>query len=95
MSKELSVGFIGFGEAGSNIAKGLKSSGLPRIFAYDISTDSPKLGPRIQERARDSQTMLVDSSNGIEPIMAAATARRQGLVRSTGTQLRLWSKWPR
>ena len=30
------IGFIGFGEAGSTIARGLKSAGLERIFAYDI-----------------------------------------------------------
>src|SRR6266700_1360552 len=31
------VGFIGFGEAGSTIARGLRSAGLERIFAYDIT----------------------------------------------------------
>jgi len=45
------VGFIGFGEAGSTIARGLTSAGLERIFAYDIKpktsdvvtiVDSPK-----------------------------------------------------
>ena len=30
------IGFIGFGEAGSTIARGLRSAGLDRIFAYDI-----------------------------------------------------------
>ena len=30
------VGFIGFGEAGSTIARGLRSAGIERIFAYDI-----------------------------------------------------------
>src|SRR6476620_10845970 len=30
------IGFIGFGEAGSTVARGLKSAGLERIFAYDI-----------------------------------------------------------
>src|SRR5436305_5608269 len=40
MSKELTIGFVGFGEAGSHIAKGLKSAGLTRIFAFDIDPDS-------------------------------------------------------
>ena len=31
-----SIGFIGFGEAGSTIARGLRSAGLERISAYDI-----------------------------------------------------------
>jgi 3-hydroxyisobutyrate dehydrogenase-like beta-hydroxyacid dehydrogenase len=45
------VGFVGFGEAGSTIARGLRSAGVDRIFAYDIKpktsdvvtiVDSPK-----------------------------------------------------
>jgi 3-hydroxyisobutyrate dehydrogenase-like beta-hydroxyacid dehydrogenase len=55
----ISIGFIGFGEAGSTIARGLKSAGVERIFAYDI-----KLGdPLIRDRAREAQATLVDSSS--------------------------------
>src|SRR5215831_13686139 len=32
----ISIGFVGFGEAGSTIARGLRSAGVARIFAYDI-----------------------------------------------------------
>jgi 3-hydroxyisobutyrate dehydrogenase-like beta-hydroxyacid dehydrogenase len=32
----IALGFIGFGEAGSTIASGLRSAGLDRIFAFDI-----------------------------------------------------------
>jgi 3-hydroxyisobutyrate dehydrogenase-like beta-hydroxyacid dehydrogenase len=32
----IAIGFIGFGEAGSTIARGLRSAGVERIFAYDI-----------------------------------------------------------
>jgi 3-hydroxyisobutyrate dehydrogenase len=59
------VGFIGFGEAGSTIARGLRSAGIERTFAYDIRSDSSDAGPRIQERARESQTALVDSSSDL------------------------------
>jgi len=47
----ISIGFVGFGEAGSTIAKGLRSAGVDRLFAYDIKpktsdivtiVDSPK-----------------------------------------------------
>jgi len=56
-----SVGFIGFGEAGSTIARGLRSAGIERIFAYDI-----KLGdPLIRDRAREAQTTLIDSSSAL------------------------------
>ncbi len=47
----IAIGFIGFGEAGSTIARGLRAAGVERIFAYDIKAktsdvvtivDSPK-----------------------------------------------------
>jgi 3-hydroxyisobutyrate dehydrogenase-like beta-hydroxyacid dehydrogenase len=55
------IGFIGFGEAGSNIAAGLKSAGIERIFAFDIRTNTPDFGPTIQQRAAQSQTKLTSS----------------------------------
>jgi len=57
-----SIGFIGFGEAGSTIAKGLRSAGVERLAAFDINRDSPRLGPRMRQRAAESQTTLVESS---------------------------------
>src|ERR1043165_838474 len=55
------LGFIGFGEAGSTIALGLRSAGVERIFAYDI-----KLGdPLVSSRARETQTTLVESSSDL------------------------------
>jgi 3-hydroxyisobutyrate dehydrogenase-like beta-hydroxyacid dehydrogenase len=53
------VGFIGFGEAGSSIAAGLQSAGCGPLFAYDIQTDAPVFGPRIRERAHESGATLV------------------------------------
>ena len=50
----LSVGFIGFGEAGSTIAAGLRSSGIDTLAAYDIQTDDPGAGPTIRRRAAAS-----------------------------------------
>ena len=57
-----SIGFIGFGEAGSTIANGLRSAGADRLQAFDINRDSPRLGPRMRQRAAESQTLLVSSS---------------------------------
>ncbi|MBW2412641.1 MAG: NAD(P)-dependent oxidoreductase [Deltaproteobacteria bacterium] len=37
MIENVSVGFIGFGEAGFEIAKGLRSEGVRRMFLYDIA----------------------------------------------------------
>jgi 3-hydroxyisobutyrate dehydrogenase-like beta-hydroxyacid dehydrogenase len=59
------IGFIGFGEAGSTIAAGLRSAGVASIFAYDIKTHAAEAGPRIQQRARESQTTLVDSNEAL------------------------------
>jgi 3-hydroxyisobutyrate dehydrogenase-like beta-hydroxyacid dehydrogenase len=59
------IGFIGFGEAGFHIAKGLREAGIARISAYDIHTHTPKLGERIQDRARESETQLVESSESL------------------------------
>jgi 3-hydroxyisobutyrate dehydrogenase-like beta-hydroxyacid dehydrogenase len=57
-----SIGFIGFGEAGFNLARGLGSAGVAGLFAYDINTHTPGLRERIQQRATESGTTLVDSS---------------------------------
>jgi len=52
------VGFIGFGEAGSTIALGLREAGVERLFAFDIKTSSTDFGPTIAQRARESGTTL-------------------------------------
>src|SRR3712207_1549852 len=38
--RPLRIGFIGFGEAGSTIARGLRSAGVEQLFAYDVAADS-------------------------------------------------------
>jgi 3-hydroxyisobutyrate dehydrogenase-like beta-hydroxyacid dehydrogenase len=68
-----SIGFVGFGEAGYHIAKGLRGARLARTFAYDIDT-----GERVRGRARDTQTELVESNAALaaacEVILCAVTA---------------------
>jgi 3-hydroxyisobutyrate dehydrogenase-like beta-hydroxyacid dehydrogenase len=73
----VSVGFIGFGEAGSTIAGGLAEAGADRIFAFDIAADDSELGPRIQQRASSTGTTLVESP--------AALARASEILFSTVT----------
>lgn len=58
----MSIGFIGFGEAGSTIGRGVKSAGVERLFAYDIATDSADRGPLIRQRAGEAGATLVHSS---------------------------------
>jgi 3-hydroxyisobutyrate dehydrogenase-like beta-hydroxyacid dehydrogenase len=74
------IGFIGFGEAGFHIAKGLRGAGAERLLAYDINAHTPQLGERIQSRAQQSGTVLVGSpaeltgSSGILLSVVAANA---------------------
>ena len=56
------VGFIGFGEAGFHIAKGLRSAGGDNIVAYDIHTHTAGRGELIRQRARESGVTLAESS---------------------------------
>lgn len=77
MSGHSSIGFIGFGEAGSAIAQGLRSAGVDRIHAYDINTDAPGFGPLIRQRAAESGATLADSP--------AQLAERAAILFSTVT----------
>jgi 3-hydroxyisobutyrate dehydrogenase-like beta-hydroxyacid dehydrogenase len=67
------VGFIGFGEAGYHIAKGLRGAGLAKTLAYDMDSSA-----RVSGRAREIQTELVDSNAGLaeacDVIFCAVTA---------------------
>src|SRR5215467_5238356 len=58
MNQELTIGFVGFGEAGSHIAKGLKSAGLTRVFAFDIDLQSAK----VRQNALETGIPLVGSN---------------------------------
>ncbi len=73
----VTIGFIGFGEAGSTIGGGLRSAGCERVVAYDINRRDPSRGPLIERRAAESGTTLVDSS--------AELARESQLVLSAVT----------
>jgi 3-hydroxyisobutyrate dehydrogenase-like beta-hydroxyacid dehydrogenase len=77
VSQYPAIGFIGFGEAGSTIAGGLRSAGIDRLAAFDINADAPDLGPRIRLRADQSRTRLVESP--------AALARSSDILLSTVT----------
>jgi 3-hydroxyisobutyrate dehydrogenase-like beta-hydroxyacid dehydrogenase len=73
-----SLGFVGFGEAAFHIAKGLREAGLARTVAYDINSHTPKLGEKIQQRARETRTELAESSAELaaaaDVIISAVTA---------------------
>ncbi len=68
-----SVGFVGFGEAGYHIAKGLRGAGLAQTFAFDIDRSD-----RVRGRALETQTELVESNASLaaacDVIFSAVTA---------------------
>jgi 3-hydroxyisobutyrate dehydrogenase-like beta-hydroxyacid dehydrogenase len=57
----MTVGFIGFGEAGFTIGSGLRAAGLDHLFAYDIAAWSSDRGSVIRSRAAAAGATLVDS----------------------------------
>src|SRR3990172_5710487 len=55
------VGFLGFGEAGYHMARGLAGAGLAGIVAYDKFAADPKSGELIRQRAADAGVELLPS----------------------------------
>ena len=67
----ITIGFIGFGEAGSTIARGLKSAGLDRIVAYDIRPKTSDIAtivasPRELAASADIIFSAVTSSSALD-----------------------------
>ena len=62
MNSDLKLGFVGFGEAGYHLAKGLKQAGVAHIFAYDLHTHTPERGAKIQQRATECHVPLLESN---------------------------------
>jgi 3-hydroxyisobutyrate dehydrogenase-like beta-hydroxyacid dehydrogenase len=74
----LSIGFIGFGEAGFHIARGLRQAGVRRLTAYDIHSNTPGLGEKIRRRAVEAETRLADTNQelirGCEIVFSVVTS---------------------
>lgn len=72
------LGFLGLGEAGSLIAKGLGGAGLAGIAAYDIVIREPAQAARLRTRAEAAGVALVESpaalAGGAEIVISAVTA---------------------
>jgi len=64
------IGFLGFGEAGFYLARGLRRAGAPPLVAFDIKAHHDAGGERIRARAAETNTHLVES-----PRMLAQEAR--------------------
>lgn len=72
------IGFIGFGEAASWIARGLRGEGVTDFAAYDLHTRTPRRGEIIRERAAETGTQMVDRMSALMPacdiVISAVTA---------------------
>jgi 3-hydroxyisobutyrate dehydrogenase-like beta-hydroxyacid dehydrogenase len=77
MNDEMRIGFVGFGEAGFHIARGLISAGLKHVSAYDINTHTEPFGQQIQRRAGECGVTLIESNEEL--------ARASDIVFSTVT----------
>ena len=79
-NKEIKIGFIGYGEAGFNIARGLRGAGIAQIATYDLNTYTPGLGEKIQQRVEESEVRLCESSAELadtsDILLSTVTANR-------------------
>ena len=55
-------GFVGFGEAGFHLAKGLAANGAGPMTAYDFHANTPGRGEKIRARAREAGVAILESS---------------------------------
>jgi 3-hydroxyisobutyrate dehydrogenase-like beta-hydroxyacid dehydrogenase len=76
----MTIGFIGFGEAGFHIAKGLREAGAGQLTAYDINTHTTGLGELIRRRAAETATRLADTSEDLirscEVVLSVVTSNQ-------------------
>ncbi|MDI7741769.1 NAD(P)-binding domain-containing protein [Lysinibacillus fusiformis] len=62
------VGFLGFGEAGSNIAAGLSSEGIRDIYAFDVLYSNKEYKEKLKEKAEFTGTVLLDNAHEVAAI---------------------------
>lgn len=78
MNRNLSLGFVGFGEAAYHIARGLHAAGLTAICAFDIHTNTPGRGEKIKQRVLEAKVTLCDSNEQLaglcDVILSTVTA---------------------
>ncbi len=61
MAEEFSVGFVGFGEAGFELARGLHSAGVSPLYACDKTTLDPERALWVRSRAREAGVHFLES----------------------------------
>jgi 3-hydroxyisobutyrate dehydrogenase-like beta-hydroxyacid dehydrogenase len=106
MKKSISVGFIGFGEAGSAIAKGLQGEGVTQMSLCHLRQDDPRRVAWVKAQAkeagvqyRETITEVVQAAQFILSVVSldgavAAAQQAVGSLRSGKTYLDLTSSFP-
>jgi 3-hydroxyisobutyrate dehydrogenase-like beta-hydroxyacid dehydrogenase len=70
LAMQTPIGFLGFGEAGFHLARGLRGAGAPPLVAFDIKARQGTEDERIRTRAAETGTRLVEA-----PLALAEAAR--------------------
>lgn len=65
MNDRFLVGFIGFGEAGFEIARGLHSAGVARMCLCNLRTQDPDRAALIRNRAREAGGKILGSAREV------------------------------
>ena len=63
--QQLRIGFLGFGEAGFHLARGLRGAGAPQLVAFDIKAPHGTEGEHIRARATETGTSLVETPRAL------------------------------
>jgi 3-hydroxyisobutyrate dehydrogenase-like beta-hydroxyacid dehydrogenase len=63
--RQAPIGFLGFGEAGFHLARGLRRAGAPPLIAFDINANQGPAGERIRSRAAETGTCLVATPDAL------------------------------
>lgn len=78
IDRQTPIGFLGFGEAGFHLARGLRRAGAPALVAFDINANHGAAGERIRARATETGTRLVATplalTETINVILSVVTA---------------------
>src|SRR6267142_6786874 len=76
--RQAPIGFLGFGEAGFHLARGLRRAGAPPLVAFDIKASDAMAGERIRAGAAETGTRLVETpralAEGAHVILSVVTA---------------------
>jgi len=77
MSRQIKIGFIGFGEVATEFSKGFQQSGLFEVWVYDKILRDPLRKRRVEERATELNVKLagdIDSlTKGCEIVLSTVT----------------------